>query len=185
MNVPVRNTESEYGAVAQAFHWAVVIGILLQFAWAWRIDQTDSIRQQFALVNEHKSIGMTVLLLAALRLGWRLFSRPPPFPGAMRGWERRAASVAHVLLYGLIFAMPLSGWAYSSAAGYGAEFWGLLDIPDFVPQGEQLESVLGTVHQVLAVSLLTLAALHAAAALRHHFVLHDNILRRMLPPWNS
>lgn len=185
MNVPVRNTRRAYGAVAQFLHWAVVAGILLQFAWAWRIDRTDSIRQQFALVNEHKSIGMTVLLLAAVRLAWRAFNRPPPFPGAMQAWERRAAGIAHVLLYALIFAMPLSGWAYSSAAGYGAEFWGLLEIPDFVPQGETLESALGTLHQVLAVSLLVLAGTHAAAALRHHFWLHDNVLRRMLPLWKS
>jgi len=185
MNIPVRNTRNAYGAVAQFLHWAVVAGILLQFVWAWRIDEVESIRREFALVNQHKSIGMTVLLLAVLRLGWRAFNRPPPLPGDMRGLERRAAAAAHWALYALILALPLSGWAYSSAAGYGAEFWGFVTIPDFVPQGEELESALRVLHDALGVALLALAAVHALAALRHHCVLRDDVLRRMLPSWNT
>jgi cytochrome b561 len=183
MNIPVRNTRNAYGAVAQFLHWAVVAGILLQFVWAWRIDEVESIRREFALVNQHKSIGMTVLLLALIRIGWRAFNRPPPLPAAMREWETRAAAAAHWLLYGLIFALPLSGWAYSSAAGYGAEFWGLLAIPDFVPQGERLESRLMTLHDALGIALVAVAGVHALAALRHHFWLRDDVLRRMLPTW--
>jgi len=162
-------------------HWAVALGIVLQFVWAWRIDQVESIRQQFALVNQHKSIGMAVLLLVVLRLAWRAFNRPPANPEAMAVWERRAAALSHGLLYALILAIPLTGWAYSSAAGYGAEFFGLLDIPDFVPQSEALESVLARVHYGLGIALLVLVSVHVLAALRHHFVLKDDVLKRMLP----
>jgi len=178
-----RNSAHRYGLVAQALHWAVVTGIVVQFIWSWRIEETESIRQQFALVNQHKSIGMTVLMLVLVRIGWRLFNRPPAWPASMRGWERLAAGATHWALYALILAMPLSGWAYSSAAGYGAEFFGLVEIPDFVPQGERLEDGLGTLHEWLGRAILAVAGIHAAAALRHHFVLRDDVLKRMLPIW--
>ena len=177
----LRNTQDRYGAIAQLLHWLVVIGVLLQFIWAWRIDETDSIRQQFALVVEHKSIGMTILGLAILRLLWRMFNRPPPYPSTMPGWERAAASITHWLLYALILLMPLSGWAWSTAAGYGAEFYGLLDIPGFVPVNEDLADELEDLHEALAVALPVVAGIHIAAALRHHFVLRDGVLKRMLP----
>ena len=183
MKLPLANTEKSYGLVAQAFHWLVVAGISAQFIWAWRIDQTDSIRTEFALVNQHKSIGMTVLALVILRLLWRTFNRPPAFPSGMMVWERRAASTAHWLLYALILAMPLTGWMYSSAAGFGAEFFGLLDIPDFVAQSERLEGVFGSIHEWLSKAILLVVSVHVLAALRHQFVLKDGLLRRMLPVW--
>ncbi|MDT8438081.1 MAG: cytochrome b [Wenzhouxiangellaceae bacterium] len=185
MKIPFRNTDSHYGAVAQLLHWLVVVGILMQFIWSWRIDETDSIRQQYALVVEHKSIGMTVLVLVLVRIGWRLFNRPPRLPAAMNGWERLAASATHWLLYGLILAMPLSGWAWSSAAGYGAEFFGLLEIPDLVGENERLADTLEDVHEWLGRAILAIAGVHVLAALRHHFWLKDSILKRMLPGWNQ
>lgn len=185
MKVPIRNTAEAYGALAQLLHWAVVAGIALQFVWAWRIDRTDSIREEFALVNQHKSIGITVLMLAVLRLAWRAFNRPPPLPAGLPHWERLAARATHWLLYVLIFAMPLTGWAYTSAAGYGPEWFGWLDLPDLVAASERLEEIFGAVHEALAVTLAAVAALHAAAALRHHCVLRDNVLKRMLPTWTT
>jgi len=181
MGIPLRNTASTWGLAAQLLHWLVVAGVALQFVWAWRIDETDSVRQEFALVNHHKSIGMTVLALAVVRLLWRLGSRKPSPPAAMARWERIAAAVSHWTLYALIFAIPLSGWAYTSAAGYGAEFFGLIDIPDFVPAGEQLEARFRDVHELLVRLLLAVTALHAGAALRHHFLLRDDVLKRMMP----
>jgi cytochrome b561 len=184
MPVTLRNTDTTWGLVAQLLHWLVVAAILLQFVWAWRIDMTDSVRQEFALVNQHKSIGMTILALAVVRLLWRLGSRKPSPPAAMAGWERFAATISHWTLYGLIFAIPLSGWAYTSAAGYGAEFFGLIDIPDFVPASEELEPRFRDVHEFLVRLLLAVTALHAGAALRHHFLLRDDVLKRIVPFWN-
>jgi len=183
MNVPVKNTRNAYGLVAQALHWLVVAGITAQFVWAWRIDRTDSIRAEFALVNQHKSIGMTVLALVVVRLLWRAFNRPPPFPSSMSAWERLSAATAHWMLYALILAMPLSGWIYTSAAGFGPEFFGLVDIPALVGQNERLEDLFGAVHEWLAICILALVAIHVLAALRHQFVLKDGLLKRMLPLW--
>ncbi len=184
MSIPVRNSERAYGAVAQLFHWTIVLGIVLQFVWAWRIDNVESIRLEYQLVIQHKSIGMTVLLLAVLRLLWRAFNRPPSLPGDPPTWERAAAAFTHWALYGLIIALPLSGWIYSSAAGYGAEFFGLLDIPDLVGSSESLEEDFRQIHRWLGYALLAVAGIHLAAALHHHFVRKDNVLKRMLPKWN-
>jgi cytochrome b561 len=183
MPATLRNTDSAWGLIAQLLHWLVVAAILLQFVWAWRIDEADSVRLEFALVNQHKSIGMTILALAVLRLLWRLAGRQPSPPPNMAGWERVAAGVSHWTLYALIFAIPLTGWAYSSAAGYGAEFFGLIDIPDLVPSDEDLEGVFEEAHEILGQALLVVTALHAGAALRHHFLLHDDVLKRMVPFW--
>src|SRR6056297_3836367 len=183
MKMPLGNTKMAYGAVAQLLHWLVAAGITAQFVWAWRIDQVDSIRAEFALVNQHKSIGMTVLALVVVRLFWRAFNRPPPFPSSMSAWEKIAASTAHWLLYALILAMPVSGWMYTSAAGFGPELFGLVEIPALVDQSERLEKVFGKMHEWLAIGILALVSVHVLAALRHQFVLRDGLLRRMLPIW--
>lgn len=183
MILPIRNTLTHYGLVSQLLHWAVVVLITLQFIWAWRIDQTDSVIETYRLTVQHKSIGMTVLMLAVLRLAWRLFNRPPPLPAAMPRWEITASKISHWLLYGLIFAMPLTGWAYSSAGGYGAEWFGWVDIPGFMPESGRLEEILGEVHELLSKALIAVVSIHILAALRHHFILKDTILKRMLPIW--
>lgn len=178
-----RNTHDRYGMVAQLLHWSVVAGIVLQYIWAWRIDNTESIRQQFSLVTTHKSIGMTILMLVLLRLVWRAFNKPPTYPASMRHWEMNAANLTHALLYSLILLMPLTGWMYSSAAGYGAEFWGLVDIPDFVPTSERLENFMHLAHETIAWAIPAAVAVHVLAALRHHIMLKDDVLKRMLPGW--
>ena len=185
MRIPIRNTESSYGLISQLFHWLIVALILFQYTWAWRIDQAEGFRLRLELVTQHKTIGMLVLLLAVLRLGWRVFNRPPELPASMAVWERRAAQAGHALLYVLIFAVPLSGWLYSSAAGLGEYWWGPVTLPGLIESSERLEDVFGLTHQVLAISLGVLAVIHMLAALRHHFFKGDDVLRRMLPLWRG
>jgi len=183
MMPPLRNTERRYGLVSQGFHWLVVALIIVQFIWAWRIDGVEGLRDRLELVTQHKTVGMTILALAVLRLAWRLFNPPPPLPADMPRWERVAARVGHWLLYGLIFAVPLSGWAYSSAAGYGDYWWGPVDFPSIAPSSETLEDLFHEIHEWLTTTLAVVAIGHALAALRHHFWLKDDVLTRMLPTW--
>ena len=185
MSIPVRNTQRSYGLISQLFHWLVVVLILAQYTWAWRIDNVEGFRARLELVTQHKTIGMTVLALALLRLLWRLFNRPPPLPSSMKPWERRAAKSGHWLLYGLIFAMPLTGWLYSSAAGLGDYWWGPVNFPSLVDSSERLEAVFGQIHWILAISLGVVAGIHVLAALRHHFFSKDDVLTRMLPLWRK
>lgn len=185
MSIPLKNTDRCYGLVSQAFHWLVVALILFQYTWAWRINYAEGLRERFELVTQHKTIGMAVLSLAVLRLAWRLFNRPPPLPDHLKRWEQIGAKTGHWLLYGLIFAVPLSGWTYSSAAGLGDYWWGPVSFPSLVESNEALEDVMARVHQVLGITLGVVAGGHALAALRHHFWVRDDIMKRMLPLWRK
>jgi cytochrome b561 len=183
--IPLRNTARSYGLISQLFHWVIVALILFQYTWAWRISNTEGLRARFELVTQHKTMGMMILSLALLRLGWRLFNRPPPLPGTLPPWEKTAAHATHWLLYALLLAMPLSGWLYSSAAGLGDYWWGPVRFPGLVGTSEPLEDLLGRTHQALGILLALVAGLHVLAALRHHFLLRDDVLKRMLPPWRA
>lgn len=185
MGLPLRNTKIHYGLVSQLFHWLVVILISMQYVWAWRIDHAEGFRMRLELVTQHKTIGMMVLTLAVLRLIWRLFNRPPPLPVGMKRWERLAATAGHWALYGLILAMPLTGWLYSSAAGLGDYWWGPFNFPSLVESGERLEELFGAIHGWLAITLAVVVGIHMLAALRHQFVLKDDLIKRMLPIWRK
>ena len=180
-----RKRPERYGGVAQFFHWAVVVLIAFQYTWAWRIDQTEGIRARFELVTQHKTIGMLVLAFAVLRLLWRLFHAPPPLPKHLANWELWAAKLGHLALYGLIFIVPISGWLYSQAAGYGDYWWGPVVLPVFIEATEASEALFYELHELFGRLLIAVVAIHVLAALRHHFILKDNVLKRMLPQWQQ
>lgn len=174
-----------YGAVAQFFHWAVVVLIAFQYTWAWRIEEAEAIRVRFELVTQHKTIGMLVLVLAILRLIWRLFNAPPPLPKHLAKWEVWAAKLGHLALYALIFIVPISGWFYSQAAGYGDYWWGPVSIPSVIEASESAEALFYELHEAFVKLLIAVVVVHILAALRHHFILKDNVLKRMLPQWRK
>ena len=133
-----------------------------------------------SLYNWHKWAGITILLLSALRLLWRLSHRPPadlPMPR----WQQQAAHFTHGALYTLFFAVPLAGWAYSSAAGFPVVLYGVLPLPDWVAPERDLAQALKQLHHALAYTLAGAIALHVAAALKHHFIDRDTLLQRMRP----
>lgn len=180
-----RKTPKRYGAVAQFFHWSVVVLITVQYLLAWRIEETELIRDRFELVTQHKTIGMTVLMLAVLRLMWRLFNAPPPLPKHLANWEVWSAKLGHIALYALIFIVPISGWLYSQAAGYGDYWWGPVSFPSFIEASEASEALFYELHELFVKLLIAVAAIHILAALRHHFILKDDVLKRMLPQWRK
>src|SRR5205085_10344839 len=129
----------------------------------------------------HKSVGITILGLALIRLMWRGATPPPPLPDTLRPYERALARFTHAALYFLLFAMPLSGWMMSSARGFPVSWFGFFQLPDLVPKNKALYEALLTTHGTLAVVLAVVVALHVAGALKHHFIHKDDVLRRMLP----
>ena len=128
----------------------------------------------------HKSIGITVFLLTSLRLAWRAI-RPHPGPVPMPQWQRRSAAASHVLLYLLLFVIPVSGWLYSSATGVQVVYLGVVPLPNLVGKDRALGDVLRIVHVSLNALLFATVCVHVAAAVRHHFVDRDVVLARMLP----
>jgi len=177
-----------YHLVAIILHWVIALGILVLIAMGLAMTHLGlAPLLKFQLYQLHKSIGITVLLAVLLRLAWRLSHRPPPLP-AMPPLEKAAAEGTHGMLYLLMLVIPLTGWALVSVSPfnlptvlYGLVPWPHLPVfPDLVNKAE-VEAVVKFIHGKLAWALTAIVALHAGAALRHHFILRDGILRRMLP----
>jgi cytochrome b561 len=179
--MPISSSPSRYGAVAQGFHWIIAGLIVTQFTLAWMADDLPLGMHKLALLARHKSFGMTVLMLAVLRLLWRLFNRPPELPAGMSNTEKILAKGTHALFYILLFAMPLTGWLMSSAKNYSVSWFGRFTWPDLIGKNERAFELLKTTHHTLSWLLLVLAILHILAALKHHFWHKDDVLRRMLP----
>lgn len=179
--MPLRNSLQRYGSLAQFFHWATVALIVVQLVTINLAEDLPRGLAKLEMMARHKSFGITILVLAALRLAWRFANPIPPAPADVAPWQRRAADVSHFLLYALLFALPLSGWLMSSAANYPVSWFGLVQLPDLVGAGERLHETLEDVHETLATTLLVVAGVHLLAALQHHFLRKDDVLRRMLP----
>ena len=177
----LRNTTRRWGAVAQLLHWLIVIFIITQFTLFAMFDDLPPGSRKLALLARHKSVGITILMLAVLRLAWRSANPTPELPDTLKPWERRLAKLTHGLLYGLLFAVPLAGWTTSSARGFPVSWFGVFTLPDLVPKNKVLYDLLMDTHAVLAWTLGVVAIIHLLAALKHHFWLKDDVLRRMLP----
>lgn len=171
-----------WGAVSQCFHWLIVLLILAIAAIGLVMDDLPKTPKYFWVFTLHKSLGITVLGLAVLRLGWRLYAgAPAPVAGTPR-WQERIASLTHWALYALIFAMPLSGWLYDSSSGLRPFRWfGLAQVPKLSPPNESLSHWSHDAHETLFLVLAGLVTVHALAALYHHFFRNDATLTRMLP----
>ncbi len=171
---------TRYTATAIALHWLLALMIVGSFAvGTYMVDLPFSVAR-LKLYNWHKWAGVLILALSAARLLWRLTHRPPadlPMPA----WQRRAAHGAHLVLYALFFAVPLMGWAYSSAAGFPIVLFGVLPLPDFVAVDRELAEALKPWHGRLAQALAAVVLLHVAGALKHQFIDRDGLLRRMWP----
>ena len=173
-----------YGAVAIALHWLLALAIVGSFGVGVYMHDLPFSIARVKLFNYHKWAGVTILALSALRLLWRLTHRPPAVPprvlAAMPPWQQRAAHLSHASMYVLFFAVPLLGWAYSSAAGLSIVWFGVLPLPDFVPVNKDLaNSLLKPLHAYAAFTLAAVVLLHVAAALKHQFIDRDNLMSRM------
>ncbi len=180
-DMPWRNTPGSWGHLSKGLHWSIALLIFIQFPLGWLAESWRLSPTKLKLFVWHKSLGLVILVLALLRIAWRLYDRRPPWPSSMPLWERRAASAVHLLLYLLPIALPLSGWVINSAAAIPFKVFWLFPLPDIVPPSKPLEQLAKAVHGGLGWALAGTVALHVAAALRHHVLLKDDVLRRMLP----
>jgi cytochrome b561 len=171
---------SRYSGAAMAFHWLLAVLIVASFAFGVYMADLPFSPARIKQFNWHKWAGITILALSALRLLWRLASRPPPLDGTAT-WQIRAAQATHALMYGLFFAIPLAGWAYSSAAGFPVVYLGVLPLPDWVGKNADLADQLKLLHKIFAFSLAALVALHVAAAAKHQWFDKDRLMDRMNP----
>ncbi|HET8871256.1 MAG TPA: cytochrome b [Aquabacterium sp.] len=177
--------EPRYTAVAMILHWVLALAILTAFAVGLYLDEMPLSPAKLKLINWHKWAGISILLLSAIRLAWRLISPPPALPGRilrlMPRWQQLAHHGTHHLMYLLFFIVPLAGWAYSSAKGYPIVWFGVLPLPDLVAPNKELAEVFKELHEVAAFGLIGLVGLHVAAVIKHQLIDKDGLLNRMRP----
>ncbi len=183
-----------YGTVAMSLHWLIAVLLIGNICLGlYFSDLPHADPNKFALVQLHKSIGLTVLVLSVARLIWRLINPVPPLPRSMSAPLRFLAHASHFILYFLMIAIPLSGWLLvsSSPLGLPTMYFGLFSWPHiwFIADLAREQKILlrdnfTLVHVVLAWSAIVLLPLHIAAALFHQFIRGDDVLKRMLPGTN-
>jgi len=174
------SASARYTATAIVLHWLLAVAIATSFSVGLYMTDLHLSPTKLKLYNWHKWAGITILGLSALRLLWRLMHRPPddvPMPA----WQQRMAHGTHALMYMLFFAVPLVGWAYSSAAGFPIVVYGVLPLPDFVSPDKALAEAIKPWHGWLAWALAVMVLAHVAAALKHQFIDRDRLLSRMWP----
>ena len=162
-------------------HWLTALLLVAGATLGLSMVELPLSRQKLQWYAWHKWIGITIFLLTCARLAWRMGHPAPGQPESIPGWQRSAAWIAHAALYALLLLIPLSGWLDSSAAGVQVVYLGLFPLPDLVAKDKALADVLRATHVALNFTLLCLVCVHSAAALWHHFVDRDGVLKRMLP----
>jgi cytochrome b561 len=180
--------QTRYSTVAIALHWTIAAAIALQIVLGWRIGDVEGVTRT-AVLQLHKTIGVTILVLTVARLAWRLTNRPPPVDSSLTPIEKLASHWVHVAFYGLLLALPLTGWAMVSAQRIGAmKLLGGIHWPDFpiitgLPGGVQdtLADLLDKTHTALVWVMLAMLALHVLGALKHHYISRDPTVSRMAP----
>lgn len=181
---PLANTGERYGWIAILLHWGMallLVGLLALGAWMVRLPDAGYDREKITLILVHKALGMIALGVAVARVSWRVTNPLPHFVDGLPEWQEVSALFVHLWLYALMFVVPVTGWLMSSAGGYPTPVFSWLEAPDLIDRNEHLFRTLIDVHRWLAYAFAFFIVLHAAAALRHHLVLKDATLRKMLP----
>lgn len=175
---------ARYSSPAIFFHWLMALGLAANFALGLTMADMPLSPEKLKFFSWHKWAGITLLGLVALRLLWRLLHRPPPMP-PMPAWQKVSAAAVHGLMYVLMFAIPLSGWLMSSAAGVQVVYLGRFPLPDLVAKDKALFDLLKEVHESLNYALLALVLGHIAGALKHQLFDRDAVPARMIPRMRS
>lgn len=183
----VRNTKDGWGWPARVLHWVVGAVILITFGIGfYTAELLDDIYARLGWVQTHKSWGFLAFVLIVIRLIWRRMNRAPEMPDTMTPTEKRLAHLGHYGLYAAMLGMPLTGWLMVTSsplqeqAGIKNMVFGLFEMPDFLAGNAQLSQAFHWMHWVCGVALALLLVAHIGAALKHHFVNKDNVLRRMI-----
>lgn len=176
----LRNTRETWGSVARNLHWLMAVLILAQLVLGSVAEEMRVSPTKFELFVWHKSIGISLLLLVVLRLAWRLGNTLPAEPPGIAPWESRLAKLGHAALYLLMFAVPLSGWWISDTSQIPFRWFWMVPLPDLLPADKDMSELAEDVHEALTRALMVVVAVHVLAALRHHFLLRNATLRRML-----
>jgi cytochrome b561 len=177
----LRNSVERWGPVSQSLHWLIVVLIVVMAYLGLTMVDLPTTPHKITVYMLHKSIGISILALVALRLAWRLYAGTPRTLAGIPTWQSRIATSTHAALYVLLFAVPLSGWVLNSSTGFPLRWFNLANLPSLAHKSESLHAVVRPLHEWLFWALIVLALMHAAAAIYHHLFQRDETLARMLP----
>ena len=175
----------QYKSGAKWLHWLIALMVFTLLGVGLYMTDMRISPQKLQLYMTHKSVGLTVLMLMLLRLAYRLRNPPPALPQGIPRWQKTASHISHALLYLLLFAMPISGWLMNGASGFPMKYFGLVRVPDLLARNQESLALFKAAHGYIAWTLMALIAVHVLAALKHHFIDRDTVLRRMLPSFRS
>ncbi len=169
--------------LAKLFHWLMAVLIIAMLGLGLYMAALPFSDFKIELYQIHKSLGLTILALLPLRLLWRVVNPTPPLPATITGWQRIGANFSHVLLYGLMIGVPLTGWIMASAFSNQLQttYFGLFDVPNLIAPSAEWRELMVWVHASMNIALMGVLALHIGAAVKHHWVDKDDVLKRMLP----
>lgn len=176
----IKNTLERYGIVAKLFHWVMALLVVCLLCIGLYMTQESLGDARYKFYGWHKEFGILVLMLVVLRMAWRVRSYIPSLPDTMPSWQKWAAHITHWALYFFMVAMPLTGWIMSSAGGHEISFFGLFNLPALIEPNKSLSHFMAELHEYIAYGLIATIILHVLAALKHHFIDKDTILKRML-----
>ncbi len=172
---------SHYTGTAKSLHWLMALMIIGLVPLGMYMHELPLSPQKLQLYSWHKWTGVTVFVLLLARVAWRITHQPPALPWHMSKAEQLLSHGGHIVLYLLMLAIPVSGWLMSSAKGFQTVWFGVLPIPDLLGKDKELGHTLAEVHEFLSWTMVVVLIGHVAAALKHHFINHDDVLTRMLP----
>jgi len=173
------SASDRYTRTAIALHWAIAVLVIVQFAWGWWMQgiPKQPVGPRVDAFNLHKSIGMTILALMVVRIGWRVAHRPPSLRGLPR-WQVNAAHANHLLLYAALVIQPLAGYLGSEFSGFPVKFFGLT-LPSWTAKNAAMKDLMSAVHLATSWVIAAIVVLHVAAALKHALVDRNHLLARM------
>lgn len=175
----LKNTAHSYGAIAKGFHWLLFLMLSFTIVAGNFLASMPKGVEKLQAAGMHKSFGAVILMLIMARLFWRLINENPRLPEGTTSIQSLLARGMHWALYGLMFAQPISGIIMSQAAGYPVSFFGLFDFPVLIDKSAELAQFARAMHGTIWIVLVIAVIGHASAALHHHFIKKDNVLKQM------
>lgn len=175
----VKNTANKFGVVAITFHWLMAVLLIILIAIGLYMTRIPVSLEKLKLYGWHKEWGLLALMLVMLRIVWRI-GNITPLLTELPAWERLAAHTVHWAFYFFMLAIPVTGWLLTSAAGLPPSFFGIWVLPDLVSPNPHLQSLFTEVHRWLSYGLILTFCGHVGAALKHHFINKDDVLKRIL-----
>ena len=177
----LRNTTERFGSVSKVLHWLVCILLTAQFILIWcRNSLAHGSPERTHYMQLHRAVGVTIFLVGLVFIFWRMLNQQPLPPASQPRWQRLVAKIVHRSLLILLVLMPMVGYVLSCAEGKAVNFFGVFTLPCLIPEHKNLFTLFAGIHEELGILILILVGIHVLAALTHHFILKDDVLKRML-----